>query len=69
MGVFCSWHRVRGRLRRPCALAWEQGRPRRYWAAGGDRGAADVARRQSVRAEHGAASRELPRRVFYDVLK
>eukprot|EP00959_Pyramimonas_sp_CCMP1952_P373568 7823655-Pyramimonas_sp.AAC.1 len=34
IGVFCSWYRVWGRLRRPQALYWEQQHPRRYWAAG-----------------------------------
>eukprot|EP00959_Pyramimonas_sp_CCMP1952_P426493 8932865-Pyramimonas_sp.AAC.1 len=33
IGVFCSWHRVWGRCRRPRALHWEQQRPRRCWAA------------------------------------
>eukprot|EP00959_Pyramimonas_sp_CCMP1952_P348372 7297529-Pyramimonas_sp.AAC.1 len=42
IGVFCSWHRVWGRLRRPHALDWERQRPRRYWAAGAFRGASDV---------------------------
>eukprot|EP00959_Pyramimonas_sp_CCMP1952_P338173 7081983-Pyramimonas_sp.AAC.1 len=53
IGVFCSWYRVWGRLRRPMALHWEQQHPRRYWAAGRHRGAADVVWRQSVQSEAG----------------
>eukprot|EP00959_Pyramimonas_sp_CCMP1952_P283501 5926608-Pyramimonas_sp.AAC.1 len=34
IGVFCSWRRAWGRLRRPMALHWDQQHPRGHWAAG-----------------------------------
>eukprot|EP00959_Pyramimonas_sp_CCMP1952_P355471 7445526-Pyramimonas_sp.AAC.1 len=58
MGVFCSWYRVRGRLRRARALFWEQQHPRRHWAAGAFRGASDVVWRRSGRAEAGTSRKE-----------
>eukprot|EP00959_Pyramimonas_sp_CCMP1952_P030425 637695-Pyramimonas_sp.AAC.1 len=64
IGVFCAWYRVRGRLRRPHALSWEQQRPRRCWAAGAFRGASDVVWRQSVRAEAGTSRREISASVL-----
>eukprot|EP00959_Pyramimonas_sp_CCMP1952_P336702 7050451-Pyramimonas_sp.AAC.1 len=42
IGLFSSFYRLWGKLRRPHAARWEYGRSRSYLAAGKSAGAADV---------------------------